>query len=380
MIPETVQSDLIGRIYEAAVNPQKWDAFLQEAAKLFGSHTANIHFQDTSSLAVAGVLNMREEYVEAYRTHFGAINPFMKRTDVQLEGRVYVRRELIDTDTLVSTEFYNDWARPQGFFDFVCGTMVRRGPMAGNITFWRRQTTRQCGDEEVRRLQILMPHLVRAMHIHRRVAGAERKCEALGKALDMMRQALFLVTGTGHVVMMNTEAQRLASANDGLRIRHDMLEADRSKETSAIRHAIRCAAAGARGRVAPVPDLIAVPRRSLRRPFLVWIAPLPAGSLQDEENELLAVFVIDPDAESISPERALRQLFGLTPAESRLANALLQAEDLSSAAETFGISRNTARSQLQSIFSKTSTCRQGELVRLLAQLASVRRPASRNEV
>src|ERR1700754_1904258 len=118
MVPEAVLSELIGQIYEAAIDSRKWEAFLKRAAELFGSHTANIHFQHTSSLAVASVLNMDREFVDAYRDHFGAINPFMTRTDVQQEGRAYVRRELIDTERLVRTEFYNDWARPQGFYDF----------------------------------------------------------------------------------------------------------------------------------------------------------------------------------------------------------------------------------------------------------------------
>jgi len=59
------------------------------------------------------------------------------------------------------------------------------------------------------------------------------------------------------------------------------------------------------------------------------------------------------------------QLFGLTPAEGALATLLAQGFDIDEAGETLGIRRNTARSQLQSIFTKTNAKRQSELIRLI---------------
>ena len=54
--------------------------------------------------------------------------------------------------------------------------------------------------------------------------------------------------------------------------------------------------------------------------------------------------------------------FGLTPAEARLALHLVAGETLRSAAVKLSISYETARTCLKSIFNKTGTCRQAELV------------------
>ena len=54
--------------------------------------------------------------------------------------------------------------------------------------------------------------------------------------------------------------------------------------------------------------------------------------------------------------------FGLTPSEARLALHLVIGETLRSAAAELHISYETARTQLKSIFGKTGTCRQAELV------------------
>jgi len=62
------------------------------------------------------------------------------------------------------------------------------------------------------------------------------------------------------------------------------------------------------------------------------------------------------------PIELLRCHFGLTPAEARLAVHLAAGETLRSAEAKLSIRYETARTHLKSIFQKTGTCRQAELV------------------
>jgi DNA-binding CsgD family transcriptional regulator len=64
----------------------------------------------------------------------------------------------------------------------------------------------------------------------------------------------------------------------------------------------------------------------------------------------------------------LKRVFGLTAAETRLALIVGRGLSLETASETLGVSRETVRNQLKSIFAKTSTHRQSELVALIAGL------------
>jgi len=68
-------------------------------------------------------------------------------------------------------------------------------------------------------------------------------------------------------------------------------------------------------------------------------------------------------------EPMLRRLFGLTPAEARLAQALSRGDGLAEIAQALAIKMPTARSQLAAIFGKTQTNRQPQLVALLVRLA-----------
>jgi DNA-binding CsgD family transcriptional regulator len=63
----------------------------------------------------------------------------------------------------------------------------------------------------------------------------------------------------------------------------------------------------------------------------------------------------------------LAAVFGLTPAEARLAAIMAEGRDPERAAEELGIARVTARNQLKAIFAKTDTHRQSELVAMLSR-------------
>jgi DNA-binding CsgD family transcriptional regulator len=65
------------------------------------------------------------------------------------------------------------------------------------------------------------------------------------------------------------------------------------------------------------------------------------------------------------PQQTLRDLFGLTPAEAKVAMAFFEGLTSKEAAENLGLSFHTVRVQLARIFEKTQTHRQAELVRLM---------------
>ncbi|MBS0335008.1 MAG: alpha/beta fold hydrolase [Proteobacteria bacterium] len=68
---------------------------------------------------------------------------------------------------------------------------------------------------------------------------------------------------------------------------------------------------------------------------------------------------------------ALRQSFGLTPAEIRLTEQMRGGASIADVAEALGVSINTARNQLRGVFDKMGLKRQSDLVRALSQLAAL---------
>ncbi|MEM7677298.1 MAG: helix-turn-helix transcriptional regulator, partial [Myxococcota bacterium] len=82
-------------------------------------------------------------------------------------------------------------------------------------------------------------------------------------------------------------------------------------------------------------------------------------------NVLFLVLISDPDAKLPLQPDALRRLYRLTPAESRLCAALANGNTLKTYAEAEGVALETVRSQLKQAMVKTDTHKQAQLVRLL---------------
>ncbi len=101
--------------------------------------------------------------------------------------------------------------------------------------------------------------------------------------------------------------------------------------------------------------------RAEARPLLLHVIPLhEAGTL---------VRLIDLEQPVATDPAALERVFGLTAAEARLAALLSGGASPAEAAGRLGVSLATVRKQLASIFAKTRTRGQVELVALVSRLA-----------
>ena len=106
-----------------------------------------------------------------------------------------------------------------------------------------------------------------------------------------------------------------------------------------------------------------ISRRS--RPALqITISPF-CGKIDSPQPIKAVAFIVDPSQRQRPAQDILRILFGLTPAECRVALLLADGRSPREIAESVGVSFETVRSQIKSIFSKTNVKRQGELIRLL---------------
>jgi DNA-binding CsgD family transcriptional regulator len=86
-------------------------------------------------------------------------------------------------------------------------------------------------------------------------------------------------------------------------------------------------------------------------------------------DETSAIILLDLDAHLEPSPRTLQCLFGFTPAETQLAVELARGHNLLDIARARRLSRTTVRSQLASLFVKTQTRRQADLIALLGRVA-----------
>ena len=115
---------------------------------------------------------------------------------------------------------------------------------------------------------------------------------------------------------------------------------------------------------------LATPSR--RRPLSVTVAPCRREGLDPfRSGHSVLVCVTDLEAGVSPPEQTLRNLFDLTPAETRVALALFEGLTPREAATSFGLSPHTVHVQLARVFEKTQTSRQSELARLMMRAVGI---------
>lgn len=89
------------------------------------------------------------------------------------------------------------------------------------------------------------------------------------------------------------------------------------------------------------------------------------GLSADYEAQGMSILIETTDTQEVRLER-LRAHYDLTLSEAALALHIADGGKMVGYVEVRGITRNTARNQLQQVFDKTGARRQAELVRLLA--------------
>jgi DNA-binding CsgD family transcriptional regulator len=99
-------------------------------------------------------------------------------------------------------------------------------------------------------------------------------------------------------------------------------------------------------------------------PYVLTVAPLRTNMAVDNRR-LALIVVVDPQRHSPSAED-LAEFFGLSPAEARLAAALLTGKTLSQIAANNSVRITTLRTQLGSILRKVGADRQSDLIRILS--------------
>ena len=101
----------------------------------------------------------------------------------------------------------------------------------------------------------------------------------------------------------------------------------------------------------------------------VAAAPLPldnSAALVSDLKAAALLIVHDPSEQTYIPQNVIRSMFGLTPTEAQLLLAVSNGQSLKEYCDEHDVTHNTARTHLRSVFAKTSTSKQSDLVRLMS--------------
>jgi DNA-binding CsgD family transcriptional regulator len=215
--------------------------------------------------------------------------------------------------------------------------------------------------EEGVRFMSIAPELSRAISLSEKVWASSAASTLT--TLDAFDCGAVLLDRRGVATRWNSRAEALLGT--GLTIRHGRIHAADTASDQRLQTMIRAAAASAwKTSTGSDPAII----NQNGSPWLV-AETVPMSSIAHDlfDGGDILLFLSDIARCQSPNERLLRQSFCFTPAETRLALRLAAGEDLEAASLSLGISHETTRTHLRSLFGKTGTSRQAELISLLSR-------------
>jgi DNA-binding CsgD family transcriptional regulator len=186
------------------------------------------------------------------------------------------------------------------------------------------------------------------------------------EALNLLNIGLAVTTASGLLLMSNRSFDQTLAANDGLELSSGgVLQAQEGSSPLFSELLQRAHTHAAAGKVRH-PAVIAVTRPSGKRPLPVYIRSTKSAVASDDTAApSVLVFVMDPELSVEAAETDLRQLYGLTQTEARVANLLMEGKTLDESCQQLAIRRSTGRTHIQHLFEKVGVKRQSELVSVL---------------
>jgi DNA-binding CsgD family transcriptional regulator len=354
-------SRLIGDIYESVYDRDAWRAVIQKVMARTRSRIAMLSLVDfeartldkfeifapeTTPVDLGTIEYGQEQKTCDFSLHWSTKNPDAGFCD--------------SLKVCSSTEYLQDpyirWNQARfgtSFWQVYYSQPLDR--LAFALSLHRTLDEGPASDQDTAVHKLIYDHLGRAMRLASRPPDFNHRTDAL-IALD----------GAGRIVAMSNAAAELISRADGISSERGFLSMYGLEAQRWLSDVIQSRSETAIG--LQVGGGVQVPRPSGRKPHFALITRLPRSVSYlpvPTAEHVLRIFYVDAQSDfPLSIAKALR----ITPAERGVGELMMRGHSLESLSEKLGISRNTARVHLRSLFQKTGTNRQVDLVRLLIEL------------
>jgi DNA-binding CsgD family transcriptional regulator len=364
-------SDLIGAVYDAAIDPSVWESAIVRIADFVGGCGAALFCKDAGAYHAASthsfgyrkplpVALFRQIYPAAQGHFLGDLEVPIATTD------------LIPFEDFTQTELYRQWAEPQGIVDFLSAVVDRTAISTAIFGIFRHKRNGVVDDRARRQMSLVAPHIRRSVLIGRMFEFKAAEVATFVDTLDGLAAGMFLVDASARLIHANAAGNAILAASDILSLASGRLVAGDAQVDRALRDVF---VAAGQGDAALGSKGIAIPLvgRDGER-YVAHALPLTSGARRRAGviyTAVAALFIRKADLAVPTAPHAIGSAFKLTPTELRVLLAIVEVGGIPEVATAFGVADTTIRTHVSRLFEKTGTARQADLVKLVAGYATL---------
>lgn len=389
MIDFAHYDNLVHRIYDAALEPQRWPEVLGEVADACNA-TRGVLLTPLHSPAQGGFFmpfNVPGHISERWAIKRIAEDPYAQVLVSQglfRAGAVFDGRDLVPHTVVVETPFYRDLLEPLDA-GRLCIAIVFDAADAHALptvlTISRRERDAPFEAMQMKLLQRLAAHISRALGVMFHLRDGQFQLACSHVALNRLAAGVVLLDGQGSVQFCNTAARQQLKTNQSVALRAGTVgSCERLMLVSNLNHQLSTAfqrlLSQAVSPLAVAPEhfsnALLLPDSEGRPSCVLHASPLGSASVLavGKIAPKAIVFMYDLAAVGKLPPGVLCELLDLTPAEARAALQILQGGSADTMARRLGVSINTFKSQLKAAYAKSGTHRQADFLKLLLALTA----------
>ncbi len=350
--------ELIDLIYAALLGEATWSDFLDRLSDSApdGRTILFSHNMSQSDEYLAMTSRCQGPEIESYAAHYVNVNPWLMHCAVRKVGLGIYSDEIIPVEELHKTEFYNDWLAPNDVECSIGVTIDKNGDCPLIVSTVTSRADPELNSAFSEQLTRIAPHLRRAARFYRNSPARWAGFDLGASLFDALDVGVVIVGENGSIKTISRTGQELLDGGalmsisplGQLRLRDDDAQAalremlkrtyDGPKTVSLLSNGTKL-------------TLIAVEKDRISLYFegptvAILIQPAGLGSRPAGIDQIAGVY-------------------GLTNSEQRALAGIVDGKTVTRIAEEAGLSRETIRTQLKSLYAKTGTGGQTDLLRLV---------------
>ena len=376
MFDETFD-DIVAGFYRAAAGEQAWSDALRPFKRAVAATAIHLHAVDEREVRVVFSHLASDLPAEAevdYVCRFHHIDPRARLVMGLQPGQWMHCWEHFDPAFVAADPFYQQFLIPYGG-RYVSGVkLLQDEALHVVLGVHRGHGSQPLAGDEIVVCKRLAQHMAQALQLHRRQLQQRSEGRLGMELLARLRAPVLLVDPDRRILACNPAARDLLGRNAAV-----VENQGRVQGRSALDDRDLLAALGRVTRDGTQPggpaaiDRVFVRLRGIRAAGdalgVYLVALRPGETLGAFGERTLAMLLLHEAGSRLDLDPFIvAAAFELTPAEARVALAVAGGHATEAIAQRHGASIHTVRSQLATIFQKTGTARQADLVSLLASM------------
>ncbi len=359
---ESRLNNLIGLIYESAIEDVQWHSFLTSLRGTYpGIACAIAGFSFDTAVPIFTQVGFDAIFIEEYAANANLINDTVQYMIDKPVGEVF-GYTIVPPEEYWNLNLVKNWLMPQGFGPSSMSVLVSSGErfLAVNIAYpLGSDDTLRFAVEDT--LRVLVPHIIRAMEIARKAAQNKIVSYSLKGLCDAISLPMLVTDQTGRLVFSNGTGKRFLAMSEDVRI----------SPTGNVSGRTAGVSSDLRNRIAHVARSgktsgLMLNSRSDNLAFCILPLSLDEASQTSLDAQLFGVtrlvgLLICQRRAAVLDPFLLRDVFGLSNAEAQICGYLMMGCTPEIIAKKLTRSVRTVRNHIQSIYAKCDVSSQNSL-------------------